>query len=107
MSHHDYVRQLAAELDLAAVFRIPCPGTPYGPFADLLVEKRLDGHGDGSAIVRDSEVWTGTRWEHRTALAASDTYRWADRGQALAEAQRIVPEQTAALHALHEERRHG
>lgn len=102
MTDHDYITRLAAELDLATVFRVPCPGTPYGRFADLLVEKRIDGHGDGWAIVRDSQVWTGTRWEHRGVLARSEIYHYADRTQALAEAQRIVPTQVAALHALHQ-----
>lgn len=99
MTDHDYVARLVAELDLATVFRIPCPGTPYGPNADLLVEGRDDHHGDGWAILRDDDVWTGTHWIHRTALARSEIYRYADHRDAITEAQRIVPLQTAALNA--------
>ncbi|QGZ53291.1 hypothetical protein GPZ77_34235 (plasmid) [Streptomyces sp. QHH-9511] len=107
MTDHDYIAQLVAELERATVFRVPCPGTPYGHFADLLVEKRDDHHGDGWAILRDDNVWTGTRWVHRTALARSDIYRYPDHRAALAEAERIIPEQTVTLTALFAERRHG
>ncbi|MFF8610839.1 hypothetical protein ACF06X_33575 [Streptomyces sp. NPDC015346] len=101
MTDHDYIAQLVAELDLVAVFRIPCQVTSYDRTTDITVEKRVDGHGGGWAIIRDGETWTGTRWEHRVALCLSEVYRW-DRDTALTEAQRI-----AELHALVAERRHG
>ncbi|MFB7867422.1 hypothetical protein [Streptomyces sp. NPDC056069] len=99
LTAHDYIRQLAATLDLAAEFRVPCPGHPLGPFADLKVEKRLDGHGDGWAIALDDNIWTGTRWEHRGVLTRSEIYRYT-RDAALAEAQRIAPLETERHHAL-------
>ncbi|TXS42086.1 hypothetical protein [Streptomyces sp. t39] len=109
MTDRAYIAQLVTQLGLASEFRIPCPGNPYGRLADLSVEKRLDGHGDGWAILRDDDAWTGTHWEHRGVLTRSEIYRY-DRDTALTEAMRIAPAQTAALNALYnitEEHRRG
>jgi hypothetical protein len=94
VTDHDYIAQLAATLDLAAEFRIPCPGHPYGHNVDLRVTRRTDGHADGWAVLDDEgHAWTGTAWQHRTVLARSDIYRYT-RDAALAEAIRIAPTQT-------------
>ena len=94
-----YVRQLAATLELAAEFRIPCPGHHHGQHADLRVTKRLDGHGDGWSIQRDGDAWTGTRWEHRGVLARSEIYHYPDAQTAIDEAVRIAPLETQAFNA--------
>ena len=100
--HHDdtYAAQLAATLDLAAEFRIPCPEHPYGHHADLRVKRRLDGRGDGWAVLNDNpgneHAWTGTRWVYRGELTREEIYRY-DRQDALDEATRIAPLETAAF----------
>ena len=93
MPEHDaaYVAGLAAQLEKVSQFRIPCPGHPYGHFADLFVERRRDG--DQWAILRDGQAWTGDRWDHRTNLHRHEIYRWT-REEALTEAERIAPIET-------------
>lgn len=90
MTNHNpaYVAELVAQLDKVSQFRIPCPGHPYGHFADLFVERRRDG--DKWAILRDGEAWTGEKWQHRTELHRHEIYRWT-RDEGLAEAERIAP----------------
>lgn len=111
MTHHtpSYIAALAAALEQAVEFHIPCPGHPHGDNADLRVIRRLDGHGHGWAILSDNpgneHAWTGTRWLPRIALARTDIYRY-DRQTALAEAARIAPLETAAFCA-HLNRLHG
>lgn len=94
---HTYVVMLAAALELATEFRIPCPGHPYSHLADLRVTRRTDGHGNGWALLNDdNHAWTGTRWLPLSALAPSDIYRY-DRQTALDEATRIAPLETVAF----------
>lgn len=96
----DYIAGLAAQLDLVAEFRVPCPGHPHGRLADLHVIKRTDGHGDGWAItdgrLGGEQAWTGQRWTYRTELSRDDIYRWT-RDAALEEALRIAPGITARI----------
>ncbi|WP_030756427.1 hypothetical protein [Streptomyces sp. NRRL F-5135] len=98
-----YIEQLAATLNLAAEFRIPCPGHPHGHAADLRVQRRLDGNADGWAVFNDNpgneHAWTGTEWTYRGELARAQIYRY-DRQTALNEAVRIAPLETAA-HIAH------
>lgn len=93
-----YVTGLAAALNLASEFRIPCPGHPYRDRADLYVKKRMDGQADGWAISSGTamyeDIWTGTDWVYRGTLARDDIYRYT-RDEAIAEAQRIAPAVTA------------
>lgn len=93
MTTHDpaYVANLVAQLDKVSQFRIPCPGHPYGHFADLTVERLRDI--DVWAITRDGEAWTGDRWDHRANLHREEIYRWT-REEALTEAERIAPIET-------------
>lgn len=112
--HTGYVQQLAAQLEQASEFRVPCPGHPYGHRADLRVKRRLDGQTDGWAVLNDNpgneHAWTGTRWVPRGELTRDQIYRY-DRQAALDEAARIGPLETAAflahvarLRAEHQER---
>jgi hypothetical protein len=104
MTDHDYIRQLAAQLDRATEFRIPCPGHPFGKVVDLLVLRRTDGHGDGWTISDgDGHAWTGTAWQPRSVLAPSDIYRYT-RDEAITEAERIAPAQTVQFLAIHADR---
>ena len=95
-----YVAALAAALEQAVEFRVPCPGHPYGHHADLRVKRRLDGHGNGWAVLNDNpgneHAWTGTPWIYRGQLSRDDIYRY-DRQVALDEAARIAPLETAAF----------
>lgn len=96
-----YIARLVNQLEQASEFRVPCPGHPHGHHADLHVTRRTDGQGDGWAITRDGpfgQVWTGTKWDYRTNLHRHETYRYT-REDALAEAARIAPLQTAAFQA--------
>jgi hypothetical protein len=95
---HDpaYIAQLAAALDQASQFRIPCPGHPYGHLADLYVERRTDGQADGWSITRDYEAWTGTAWTSRADLTRGEIYQY-DRQTALDEAARLAPLETATF----------
>lgn len=99
---HDpvYVTMLAHQLEQASEFRIPCPSHPYGHLADLRVKRRLDGRGDGWAVLNDNpgneHVWTGTTWIYRGELSRGQIYRY-DRQTALEEATRIAPLETAAF----------
>lgn len=91
-----YVQQLAAQLEQASQFRIPCPGHPYGPHADLTVERRPNGTHQHWAILRDHEAWTGTTWQSRSDLHRHEIYRYS-RDDAITEAQRIAPLETTAF----------
>lgn len=97
-----YVAGLAIALNLATQFRIPCPGHPYGPNADLFVKKRTDGE-PGWAITDGMDTgesaWTGTDWVYRGALSRDAIYPYT-REQAIAEAQRIAPRQTSHFMAV-------
>ena len=101
-ARHDpaYVQQLAAQLEQAVEFRIPCPGHPYGHHADLRVKRRLDGRADGWAVLNDNpgneHAWTGTQWIYRGELTREQIYRY-DRQTAIDEATRIAPLETAAF----------
>jgi hypothetical protein len=92
MTDHDLLAQLAAELNEATTYTIPCiTSRPYGRIPRLTVQVRLDGHGDGWAILdADDHAWTGTTWRHITTLAASEIYRYTRR-DALDEAHRLAP----------------
>lgn len=62
---------------------------------------RNDGRADGWAICRDNflgDVWNGTAWTARNRLSRDDIYRYT-RDQALTEATRIAPLQTAGFNA--------
>lgn len=99
--HHHYIHQLTRQLEQASQFRIPCPGHPQGHYADLYVTRRNDGRADGWAICRDNflgDVWNGTAWTARNRLSRDDIYRYT-RDQALTEATRIAPLQTAGFNA--------
>ncbi|MGW7283887.1 hypothetical protein ACWGH4_00050 [Streptomyces sp. NPDC054847] len=95
MTDRAYIAQLVAQLELAAEFRIPCPGHHYGHHADLHVRRRLDGRADGWAVLSDDDThaWTGTTWVPLGSLARSEIYRY-EQQDALAEAQRIAPLET-------------
>jgi hypothetical protein len=110
-SLQEQVRQLNAQLDLAAEFRIPCPepadpGRPDdGPILQpepLLVQKVqprwADRFPDGWRIFNPNlepgdHVWTGDEWAYRGRLHIGVIYKWT-RGQAIAEAQRLAVEET-------------
>lgn len=102
MTDQTYVAMLAAALEQAVEFHIPCPGHPYGSNADLRVKRRTDGHGTGWAVLNDNpgneHAWTGTRWVYRGELSREQIYRY-DRQDALNEAARIAPLETAAFNA--------
>jgi hypothetical protein len=95
-----YETRLSQLLELAAEFRIPCPGHPYGQAADLRVRRRLDGRDDGWAVLNDNpgneHAWTGATWVYRGELSRADIYRY-DRQTAIDEATRIAPLETAAF----------
>jgi hypothetical protein len=91
-----YVAELAAALEQASQFRIPCPGHPYGHLADLYIERRTDGREDGWSITRDHEAWTGTHWASRSDLHRHEIYHY-DRQTALDEATRLAPLETTAF----------
>lgn len=95
-----YVARLVNQLEQASEFRIPCPGHPYGHHADLRVKRRLDGRADGWAVLNDNpgneHAWTGTQWIYRGELTREQIYRY-DRQDALDEATRIAPLETAAF----------
>ncbi|MGW3400754.1 hypothetical protein [Streptomyces zhihengii] len=93
------INRLAALLELAAEFRIPCPGHPYAHHADLHVRRRLDGRADGWAVLNDDDThaWTGTHWAPIGSLARSEIYRY-EQHTALTEAQRIAPLETQTFH---------
>lgn len=95
-----YLTMLAAALEQAVEFRVPCPGYPHGHHADLRVKRRLDGRGNGWAVLNDNpgneHAWTGTRWIYRGELTREDIYRY-DRQTALDEAARIAPLETTAF----------
>jgi hypothetical protein len=96
----EYIAALAAALEQAVEFRVPCPGHPHGHNADLRVKRRLDGYGDGWAVLNDNpgneHAWTGTQWIYRGELTREQIYRY-DRQAAIAEATRIAPLETAAF----------
>lgn len=99
--HHDdtYVAQLAATLELAAEFRIPCPGHPYGVHADLRVSRRTDAEQDTWSIGNGDapeQVWTGDKWAYRCDLTREQQHPYT-RDQAITEALRIAPLETAAF----------
>jgi hypothetical protein len=95
-----YIVALAAALEQAVEFRIPCPSHPYGHRADLRVKRRTDGYGNGWAVLNDNpgneHAWTGARWVPRGELTREQIYRY-DRQTALDEATRIAPLETAAF----------
>ncbi|MEU6016918.1 hypothetical protein ABZ826_23575 [Streptomyces sp. NPDC047515] len=96
-----YIAALAAALEQAVEFHIPCPGHPYGAAADLRVKRRLDGYGTGWAVLNDNpgneHAWTGAEWISRSELTRTEIYRY-DRQAALDEATRIAPLETTAFH---------
>jgi hypothetical protein len=96
----DYVAALAAAVEQASEFRVPCPGHPYSHRADLRVKRRTDGYGNGWAVLNDNpgneQAWTGAKWVPRGELSRPEIYRY-DRQTALDEATRIAPLETAAF----------
>ncbi|WP_042174635.1 hypothetical protein [Streptomyces sp. NBRC 110035] len=100
LKRHDpfYITQLANQLEQAVEFRIPCPGHPH--HADLRIKRRLDGQADGWAVLNDNpgneHAWTGTRWIYRGNLTREQIYRYT-RDDAIEEATRIAPLETAAF----------
>lgn len=102
-----YVAGLVKALDMATEFRVPCPGHPYGSDGDLRIKRRRDGH-DGWAVLNDNHAWAhtvttehgprGTQWVYRGRLARDEIYPYT-RDQALAEAIRIAPTETARFNA--------
>ena len=95
-----YIAALSAALEQAVEFRVPCPGHPAGSPAALRVKRRTDGRGNGWAVLNDNpgneHAWTGTRWIYRGELTREQIYRY-DRQDALDEATRIAPLETAAF----------